>query len=135
MRGAVSGFAEGGVEPCHVRFTPRADVCSANAHVCFGPKADIQACNEAAPRASNEYSSAEQNNPDFGELAQLRIDFDCARMLLDDDVVADGEAKACALSGRLGGEERVEYLVFHVRRNASAIIADPDFYAIAKILG
>ena len=26
----------------HVRFTPKADMCSALAHVCYGPEADIQ---------------------------------------------------------------------------------------------
>src|SRR5262249_24680085 len=56
-------------------------------------------------------------------------------MLLDDDVVADGEAKAGAFSGRFGGEERVEHLFFHVRRNTSAVIAHPDFHAIAKVFG
>ena len=38
---------------------------------------------------SDKHPSAWQNNPDFGKLAQLRIDFDGARMLLDDDVVAE----------------------------------------------
>jgi hypothetical protein len=56
-------------------------------------------------------------------------------MLLDDDVVADGEAKARAFSGRFGCEKRVEHLFFHVRGNASAVIADPDFHTIAKVFG
>jgi hypothetical protein len=51
----------------------KADVCGANRHVCFGPKADIQI---ACPRISDEHSSAGQNNPDFGELAELRLDLD-----------------------------------------------------------
>jgi len=55
-------------------------------------------------------------------------------MLLDDDVVADGEAKAGAFSGRLGREKRVEYLFFHVGRDASAVITNPDLYAITKVL-
>src|SRR5262245_14982513 len=86
-------------------------------------------------RISNEHSSTGQNNPDFSELAQLRIDFDGAGMLLDDDVMADGEAKAGALSGRFGREERVENLFLHVRRDAGAIIANPDFHTIAKVFG
>jgi hypothetical protein len=45
-------------------------------------------------RISNEHSDAGQDNPHFGELAQLGIDFDGARMLLDDDVVADGQEVA-----------------------------------------
>ena len=57
------------------------------------------------------------------------------RMLFDDDVVADGEAKAGAFSGRFGREERVEHLLFHVRRNSGAVIADSDFHTIAKVFG
>jgi hypothetical protein len=115
---------------------PKADMCGALAHVRYGPKAHIQACCEAPLfRISNEHSSAGQNDPDFGELAELGIDVDCAGMLLDDDVVTDGEAKAGAFSSRFGREERVEHLFFHVRRDASAVIADPDFYTIAKVFG
>ena len=56
-------------------------------------------------------------------------------MLLDDDVVADRKAQASALSGRLGGEERVEHLVFHVRRDAGAVVANRDFNTITKVFG
>src|SRR5258705_13736937 len=85
-------------------------------------------------RSSDEHSSAWQNNPDFGELPRLRIDFNCARMLLDDDVVAERKAKAGTLSSRFGREERVEHLCFHVRRNADAVVADADFHMIAEVL-
>src|SRR5262245_25873195 len=56
-------------------------------------------------------------------------------MLLDNDVVADGEAKTSAFSGRLGREERVEHLFLNVRRHAGAIVADSDFHTIAKVFG
>src|SRR5215510_8432600 len=56
-------------------------------------------------------------------------------MLLDNDVVADGEAKAGAFSGRLGREERVEHLFFHVRRHTGPIVADSYFHTIAKVFG
>ena len=56
-------------------------------------------------------------------------------MLPDDDVVTDGEAKTSAFSGRLGREERIEHLFFHVRRDAGAVVANPDFYTIAKVFG
>ena len=56
-------------------------------------------------------------------------------MLLDDDVVADGEAKAGAFSGRFGREKRVEHLFFHVRRHTGAVVADSDFHTIAKVFG
>src|SRR5262245_13332154 len=101
-------------------------MCSVHAHVCFGPKADIEP-------TSDEYSNAGQDNPDLGELARLRIDLDCARVLFDDDVVADGEAKAGAFSSRLGCEERLEHLFFHVRRHTSAVVVDSDFHTITKV--
>jgi hypothetical protein len=56
-------------------------------------------------------------------------------MLLDNDVVADGETKASAFSRRLGREERVEHLFLYVGRYASAVIANPDFHTIAKVFG
>ena len=56
-------------------------------------------------------------------------------MLLDDDVVTDGKAEPCALSGRLGRKERVEHLHLHFGRNTSASIAKPNFPTIAKAFG
>ena len=56
-------------------------------------------------------------------------------MLLDDDVVADGKAKASALSGRFGRKGWIEHLLLHVRCNASAIIANFYFHTIAKVFG
>jgi hypothetical protein len=51
---------------------PKADICSALAHVRFGPIADIRNDYEH----SDKHPSAGQNNPDFGELAELCIDLD-----------------------------------------------------------
>ena len=110
---------------------PKADMCSALADVCFGPKADIG----TIMSVQGERGSARQNDPDFGELARLRIDLDRAAVLLHDDVVADGEAKAGAFSGRLGCEERVEHLFFHVRRHSGAVVANSDFHTVAKVFG
>ena len=56
-------------------------------------------------------------------------------MLLDDDIVADGKAKAGALAGRLGCKERVEHLLLHLGRNAGAIVADRYFDTVAKAPG
>jgi hypothetical protein len=56
-------------------------------------------------------------------------------MLFDNNVVADGEAKPGALSSRFGREERVEHLFFHVRRDASAVIANSNLHTIAKVFG
>ena len=56
-------------------------------------------------------------------------------MLLDHYVVADGEAKPGAFSGWLSREKRIEDLFSYVGRNASTVVAYPDFYALAKIFG
>src|SRR5262245_26227507 len=122
-------------QPVMSALPPKADMCGATTDVRFGPIADIEVMPARTSRALDEQSSARQNNRDFGELAQLGIDFDCACMLLDDDVVADGEAKAGAFSSRFGRKERVEHLFFYVRRDASAVVANPDFHTIAKVFG
>src|SRR5262245_66052807 len=56
-------------------------------------------------------------------------------MLLDDDVVTDGETEARALSGLLRCKEWGEHLFFHVSRNTGAVIADSNFDTIAKVFG
>ena len=55
-------------------------------------------------------------------------------MLLDDDVVSDGQAKASALSGGFCREEGIEHLFLYFRRNADAVIANPDLDFVAKVL-
>ena len=55
-------------------------------------------------------------------------------MLLHDDVVSDRQAKAGALSGGLGREERIEHLFLHLGRNAGAVVANPDLHAVAEVL-
>ena len=45
-------------------------------------------------------------------------------MLLNDDVVTDGKTKPRTFSGGFGGEERIEHLFLHIRRDAGAVIAD-----------
>src|SRR5262249_49629601 len=72
---------------------------------------------------------------DFSELARLRFYFDKPTMLLDDNVVTDGEAKAGAFSGRFRREEGIEHLLFHLGRNTGAVVANPNFHAIAEALG
>src|SRR5215831_2089859 len=55
-------------------------------------------------------------------------------MLLDDDIVTDGEPKSGAFSSGFRCEERVEHLFFHFRRNAGPVVANCYFDAIAQIL-
>src|SRR5215469_2996472 len=56
-------------------------------------------------------------------------------MLLDDDVMTDGQPKPGAFAGRLGGEEGVEHLVFDVRRDTRSIVPYPDLDPITKVFG
>src|SRR6267142_1489212 len=77
--------------------------------------------------------SARQSNSEFSELADPAIDLNRAAVLLGHDVIADRQAKPCALSGRLGGEEWLEQLVLDLRGNAGAVVADADFDRIAEI--
>jgi hypothetical protein len=56
-------------------------------------------------------------------------------MLLDDDVVTDGEPKPVALSGRFRLEEWIEHLLLHVSRNTGAVVADSNFHVVTEALG
>src|SRR5262245_50818914 len=84
---------------------------------------------------SDELSGTRQNNSDFCELTRLCIDFDSTSVLLDDDVVADGEPQSCPFSSWLGRKERLEHLFFHVGRDAGAVVADSDLHTIAEAFG
>ena len=72
---------------------------------------------------------------EFGELAGLGIDLYRPAMLLDDDVVTDGQAEPSPFTGRFGREERVEQLLPHLGRNTGAVVAYPDFDPVAEVLG
>src|SRR6185369_4254279 len=61
---------------------------------------DIQAPVGSAPGGVDG-----QHDDELGELAALGLDRQAAAVLLDDDVVTDGEAEPGALPGRLGGEK------------------------------
>src|SRR5262249_18213489 len=56
-------------------------------------------------------------------------------MLLDDDVVADGEPKASAFSGRFRREEWIKHLLLNVSRNSGAVISNPYFNAVTEVVG
>src|SRR5262245_43560646 len=84
--------------------------------------------------SGSERCSARKNNPDFGELAGLRIDLYRPRMLLDDDVVSDGQAKASALASGFCREEGIEHLFPDFGRNAWAVVANPNLNFVAKVL-
>jgi hypothetical protein len=67
---------------------------------------------------------ARQPDDELREHAGFAVDVDRAAVLLDDDVVAHGEAEAGALAGGLGREEGIEHLVLHVRRNGRTVARD-----------
>src|SRR5215475_7230122 len=75
-----------------------------------------------------------QDDAELGELAVFRVDVNRAAVLLDNDVMADGETKPSSLTGRLSREERIEYLFQHAGRNAGAVVTNPDLYAVTEVL-
>src|SRR5215472_11389218 len=77
--------------------------------------------------SGSERRFARKNNPDFGVLAGLRINLDSSRMLLHDDVVSGGQAKASTLASGFCCEEWIEHLFPYFGRNAGTVVANPDF--------
>jgi hypothetical protein len=55
-------------------------------------------------------------------------------MLLDDDIVTNGQAKPSPFTGRLCRKEWVEQLLPHLRGYTGAVVAYPDFDPVAKVL-
>jgi hypothetical protein len=86
-------------------------------------------------RFGEENCRTRQNDSELSEFARLRIDLNGAAMLLDDDVVADGETEAGAFASGLRCKEWIEYLFLHLQGHTSAIVADPDFHTVAEVLG
>src|SRR5262249_10302554 len=54
-------------------------------------------------------------------------------MLLHDDVVSDGQAKASTLASRFCCEEGIEHLLPYFGRNAGSVVANPDLNLFAEI--
>ena len=65
--------------------------------------------------ASDKRSRSRQNDPKFGELAGPRIDLNRPAMLLDDDVVTDGQAQPSPFTGRLCRKGGIEQLFLRLR--------------------
>ena len=87
-----------------------------------------------SPDSVRDAARTRQNDPKFGELAGLCIDLYRPAMLLDDDVVTDGQAEPGPFTGRLCRKERIEQLFLHLGRNAGAVVAYPDFDPVAEVL-
>src|SRR6185369_8492077 len=79
-------------------------------------------------------ADARKNDPEFGELTGPGVDLDRSAVLLHDNVVTEGKPEPRPFTGRLGGEKRIEYFFFHVRRHAGAIVADANLDAVPQIL-
>ena len=62
------------------------------------------------------------------------IDLYRPRMLLHDDVVSDGQAKASALSSGFCCEKWIEHLFPYFGRDARAIVANPNLNFLAEVL-
>ena len=83
---------------------------------------------------SDKRGSARQNDPELSECARLGVDLNRPAMLLDDDVVTDGQAKPRSFSGWLGRKEGSEQPFLHLGQNAGTIVADPDLDPIPEVL-
>ena len=70
---------------------------------------------------------------ELGKLAGLCVNLNRPGMLLDDDVMAEREAKTGSLARRLSREEGVEYFVPDLRRNPRTVIADADLHPVTEI--
>ena len=68
-------------------------------------------------------------------LARFRENLDISPVPADDDVVADIQAQAGALPGRLGREERIKDPGLCFWRNTRSIVLDFDHYPIALLAG
>lgn len=55
--------------------------------------------------------------------------------LAADDVMGHRKAEPSSFSGWLGGEEGIEHLFSHVRRDAGAVVANADFDHLTEISG
>ena len=78
---------------------------------------------------------ARKNDPEFGEFAGPGIDLDRSAVLLDDNVVTQGEAQASPFARRFRRKEGIEYFLSYFSRNAAAIVTNPDFDVGAETSG
>jgi hypothetical protein len=74
-----------------------------------------------------------QYDLELSEQPGLRLDVDAAAVLLYDNVVAHRQAKPGTFARGLGCEERVEYFLFDLFRDAGAVIANTDFNLVSEV--
>src|SRR6516165_5398375 len=76
-----------------------------------------------------------QNNADLSILAGVRVNLDRSRMLFDNDVVSDGQAKAGAFACGLCREEGIEHLFPDLGRYSDAVVANPNLNFVTEVFG
>src|SRR5258708_17214624 len=85
-------------------------------------------------RGKLRLARARQDDLKFGEKSELRLDIDAAAVLFYDDVVAHRQAKPGTVARGLGREERVEYFVSDLFRDAGSIIPNTNFNLVSEVL-
>src|SRR5262249_52001099 len=80
-------------------------------------------------------AGARQHDREFRALPGFGYDLDASAVLLDDDVVCHRQAEPRPLAGRLRRKERVEHLILHLGRDASAVVADADLHGTTEVFG
>src|SRR5215472_7846042 len=85
------------------------------------------------PRTSRGLLLARKANCELCERTRLARDRNAAAVLLRHNVVADRQAEAGALAGRLGGEERLEQLVPDFLRNADTVVTHSDLHRVSQL--
>ena len=88
---------------------------------------------QAHDRSPDLTNEAALRGLELGKLAGLCVNLNRPGMLLDDDVMAEREAKTGSLARRLSREEGVEYFVPDLRRNPRTVIADADLHPVTEI--
>src|ERR1700752_2478305 len=78
---------------------------------------------------------ARQRDNELGKYTRLGLDIDPAAVLLDNDGMGHREAEPSSFPGRFSGEEGIEDLFSHLRRDAGAVVANSDFDCLSKIPG
>jgi hypothetical protein len=80
-----------------------------------------------------QYAAVSPRIPD-AIAATIKLTHYRSGVLLDHNVVAQREITTGPFARRLGRKERIKYFLPHLGRNAAAVVANPDFDVVAKVL-
>src|SRR6202011_5730847 len=120
-------------KPCkfHRRFSPNKRVCS----MTWEFFTDDESGSSSVCSCFARGCCARKNDPEFGESARPCIDLYRAGVLLDDNIVAQGETKAGPFAGWFRREEWIEHFFLHFGSNTAAVVANPDLDAVTEVSG